>query len=207
MAIQNVEQLQDMHLDVLKEIGNIGSGNAASALSELIQCDTDITVPSVKMLDFAEAVNFLGGPENVAIGMLVGIKGDITGMMLYILQHSFASKLTSTLFGSEIEDLTNMNEMESSFISEVGNIMAASYVNALSQLTGMMIDISVPNMTVDMVGAILSVPAVEFAQVGNKVLFIDDGFVIGDGEIKSNMILVPEMQSLETLFTRLGVSI
>ena len=207
MAIQNVEQLQDMHLDVLKEIGNIGSGNAASSLSELIQCNTDITVPSVKMLDFAEAVNFLGGPENVAIGMLVGIKGDITGMMLYILQHSFASKLTSTLFGSEIEDLTNMNEMERSFISEVGNIMAASYVNALSQLTGMMIDISVPNMTVDMVGAILSVPAVEFAQVGNKVLFIDDGFVIGDGEIKSNMILVPEMQSLETLFTRLGVSV
>ena len=207
MSIQNVEQLQDMHLDVLKEIGNIGSGNAASSLSELIQCNTDITVPSVKMLDFSEAVNFLGGPENVAIGMLVGIKGDITGMMLYILQHSFASKLTSTLFGSEIEDLTNMNEMETSFISEVGNIMAASYVNALSQLTGMMIDISVPNMTVDMVGAILSVPAVEFAQVGNKVLFIDDGFVIGDGEIKSNMILVPEMQSLETLFTRLGVSI
>ncbi len=207
MAIQNVEQLQDMHLDVLKEIGNIGSGNAASALSELIQCDTDITVPTVKMLDFSEAVNFLGGPEKVAIGMLVGIKGDITGMMLYVLQHSFASKLTSTLFGTEIEDLTNMNEMESSFISEVGNIMAASYVNALSQLTGMMIDISVPNMTVDMVGAILSVPAVEFAQVGNKVLFIDDGFIIGDGEIKSNMILVPEMQSLETLFTRLGVSI
>ena len=207
MSIQNVEQLQDMHLDVLKEIGNIGSGNAASALSELIQCNTDITVPSVKMLDFSEAVNFLGGPENVAIGMLVGIKGDITGMMLYVLQHSFASKMTSTLFGSEIEDLTNMNEMEMSFISEVGNIMAASYVNAISQLTGMMIDISVPNMTVDMVGAILSVPAVEFAQVGNKVLFIDDGFIIGDGEIKSNMILVPEMQSLETLFTRLGVSI
>ena len=207
MSIRNVEQLQDMHLDVLKEIGNIGSGNAASALSELIQCNTDITVPSVKMLDFSEAVNFLGGPENVAIGMLVGIKGDVTGMMLYVLQHSFASKMTSTLFGSEIEDLTNMNEMETSFISEVGNIMAASYVNAISQLTGMMIDISVPVMTVDMVGAILSVPAVEFAQVGNKVLFIDDGFVIGDGEIKSNMILVPEMQSLETLFTRLGVSI
>ncbi len=207
MSIRNVEQLQDMHLDVLKEIGNIGSGNAASALAELIQCDTDITVPTVRMLDFSEAVNFLGGPENVAIGMLVGISGDITGMMLYVLQHSFASKMTSTLFGSEIEDLTNMNEMETSFISEVGNIMAASYVNAISQLTGMMIDISVPNMTVDMVGAILSVPAVEFAQVGNKVLFIDDGFVIGDGEIKSNMILVPEMQSLETLFTRLGVSV
>lgn len=207
MSIHNVEQLQDMHLDVLKEIGNIGSGNAASSLAELLQCDTDITVPSVKMLDFSEAVNFLGGPENVAIGMLVNIKGDINGMMLYVLQHSFASKMTSTLFGSEIEDLTNMNEMERSFISEVGNIMAASYMNAIASLTGMMIDISVPVMTVDMVGAILSVPAVEFAQIGNKVLFIDDSFVIGGGEIKSNMILVPEMQSLETLFTRLGVGV
>ena len=208
MSIQNVEQLQDMHLDVLKEIGNIGSGNAASSLSELLQCETDISVPIVRMLDFDEAVNFLGGPENIAIGMLVGIKGDITGMMLYVLQHSFASKMTSCLFGSEIEDLMNMNEMEQSLICEVGNIMAASYVNAISQLTGMTIDISTPGVTVDMVGAILSVPAVEFAQVGNKVLFIDDNFVIGSGgEIRSNMILVPEMKSLETLFTRLGVSV
>ena len=86
--------------------------------------------------------------------------------------------------------------------------MAASYVNAISQLTGMTIDITTPGITVDMVGAILSVPAVEFAQVGNKVLFIDDSFVIGSGgEIKSNMILVPEMRSLETLFTRLGVGV
>lgn len=207
MSIQNVEQLQDMHLDVLKEIGNIGSGNAASSLSELLQCETDITVPSVKMLEFSEAVNFLGGPENVAIGMLVDIRGDITGMMLYVLQESFASKMTSTLFGTPIQDITNMSEMEQSLISEVGNIMAASYVNAISQLTGMSIDISTPGITVDMVGAILSVPAIEFAQVGNKVLFIDDSFVIGSGEIKSNMILVPEMKSLGTLFTRLGVSI
>ena len=208
MSIENIEQLQDMHLDVLKEIGNIGSGNAASALSNFLQCDTDITVPSVKLLDFSETVNFLGGPENVAIGMLVGIKGDITGMMLYVLQHSFASKMTNSLFGSEIEDLLNMNEMEQSLLSEVGNIMAASYINAIASLSGMMIDISVPTMTVDMVGAILSVPAVEFAQVGDKVLFIDDSFVIGgSSEVKSNMILVPEMKSLETLFTRLGVSV
>lgn len=207
MAIENIEQLQAMHLDVLKEIGNIGSGNAAGALSELLQCSTDITVPDVKMLDFDDAVNFLGGPENVAIGMLIGLSGDITGMMLYIIQQSFASRMTKATFGSEIEDIINMNDMEKSFIAEVGNIMGGSYINAIASLTGMTIDISVPVMTVDMVGAILSVPAVEFAQVGDKVLFIDDSFIIDGGEVKSNMILVPEMQSLETLFTRLGVSI
>ena len=207
MAIQNVEQLQEMHLDVLKEIGNIGSGNAASSLSTFLQTPTDIVVPVVRLMDFDETVNFLGGPENITIGMLVNIVGDINGMMLYILEEEFASQLTTTLFGMGVEDIANLNEMERSLISEVGNIMSASYINAIASLTGMTIDISVPNLTTDMVGALLSVPVIQFAQVGNKVLFIDDGFTIGGKEIKSNMILVPEMSSLETLFTRLGVSV
>ena len=207
MAIKNVDQLQAMHLDVLKEIGNIGSGNAASSLSTFLQCPTDISVPVVRLLDFNETVNFLGGPENITIGMLVNIVGDINGMMLYILEEEFASQLTGTLFGAAIEDLANLNDMERSLISEVGNIMSASYINAIASLTGMTIDISVPMLTTDMVGALLSVPVIEFAQVGDKVLFIDDGFTIGGKEIKSNMILVPEMDSLETLFTRLGVSV
>ncbi|MCH5348424.1 MAG: chemotaxis protein CheC [Oscillospiraceae bacterium] len=206
MAIKNVEQLQAMHLDVLKEIGNIGSGNAASSLSTFLQCPTDIVVPIVRLLNFDETVNFLGGPENITIGMLVNIVGDINGMMLYIIEEEFASQLTSMLFGSGIEDLANLNEMERSLIAEVGNIMSASYINAIASLTGMTIDISVPVLTTDMVGAILNVPVVEFAQVGDKVLFIDDGFTIGGKEIKSNMILIPEMESLNTLFTRLGVS-
>ena len=158
-------------------------------------------------MDFNETVNFLGGPENITIGMLVNIVGDINGMMLYILEEEFASQLTTTLFGMGVEDITNLNEMEKSLISEVGNIMSASYINAIASLTGMTIDRSVPTLTTDMVGALLSVPVIQFAQVGDKVLFIDDGFTIGGKEIKSNMILVPEMASLETLFTRLGVSV
>ena len=207
MSIRTVEELGEMHLDVLKEIGNIGSGNAASALSTLLNCETDISVPKVQLLNFDDAINFLGGPEKIAIGMLVNLTGAISGMMLYVVQHSCASKMTSAIFGSEIEDISNMNEMESSFIAEVGNIMSASYINAIASLTNMEIDISVPQMCVDMVGAILSVPAVHFAQVGNKVLFIDDSFVIGGCEVQSNMILVPEMASLEMLFNKLGVEI
>jgi len=207
MSITNVEELQEMHLDVLKEIGNIGSGNAASSLSTMLNVPIDISVPSVQLLNFDDAVNFLGGPENVAIGMLVTLTGDISGMMLYVIQHSCASSMTQAVFGTEIEDMNNMNEMEVSFISEIGNVMSASYINAIASLANMTIDISVPNMCVDMAGAILSVPAVTFAQVGNKVLLIDDSFIIGGNQVKSNMILVPEMDSLEYLFTKLGVNI
>ncbi len=207
MSIQSIEQLNETHIDVLREIGNIGSGNAASALAELLQCPTRINVPSVRALDFENAVNYLGGPENIAVGLLVNISGDISGMMLYIFQEDFASRMTERLFGSRIKNLMDMSEMESSLISEVGNIMGASYINAIASLAGMRIDVSVPMLTADMVGAILSVPAVEFAKVGDKVLFIDDSFIIDDSEIKSNMILVPEMRSLDTLFGRLGVSV
>ena len=78
-------------------------------------------------------------------------------------------------------------------------------MQALSQLTGLTIDMSVPSMTVDMLGAIMSVPIIEFAEVGDKVLYIDDGFVIDGVDIKSNIILIPEMESLSTLMEKLGV--
>lgn len=83
--------------------------------------------------------------------------------------------------------------------------MAGSYLNALSELTGLSMEMTVPSMKVDMLGAILNVMLVEFAEVGDTVLFIDDGFVIDNVDIKSNIILIPEMESLDTLMKKLGV--
>lgn len=205
MAIQRIDDLSSMHLDVLKEIGNIGSGNAATSLAEMLNIMVDITVPNVKLLEFNDAVEFLGGPENIVIGMLVRLSGDISGMMLYVIQEAFAANLAKSILGKESFSLMELDEMDSSLISEVGNIMSASYVNAIASLSGMFIDISVPSLCVDMAGAILSVPAIEFSQIGDKVLFIDDSFVMGDNEVRSNMILVPELDSLNKLFGTLGI--
>lgn len=210
--LNNMEQLNPMHFDVLKEIGNIGQGNAANSLSQMLNVSIDISVPSVKLLEFNETVEYLGGPENIVLGMLVTLRGDIQGMMLYVLQNSFAARMINSVFGKEIKELTDLDEMDVSFIQEIGNILAGSYVNAISSLTGLTIDISVPTITVDMAGAILAVPAVEFAQIGSKVLFIDDSFIFGNqntesSKVDSNMILVPELSSLEKLFSKLGVEI
>lgn len=211
MSLDNMNQLNDMHFDVLREIGNIGQGNAANALSEMLSTAIDISVPTVKLLEFNETVDYMGGPENIVLGMLVGLTGDIKGMMLYILQEGFAGNMIKSVFGEAPESLMDLNEMHISFLTEIGNILSGSYVNAISSLTGLTIDISVPTMNVDMAGAILAVPAIEFAQIGNKVLFIDDSFIFGINDkntnIKSNMILVPELSSLETLFTRLGIPV
>ena len=208
MSIRGLNELNDTHLDVLKELGNIGQGNAASALANMINSTVDITVPNVRLLDFGETVDFLGGPEQIALGMLIGLSGDINGMMLCVLQKAFVNDMLRSVMGKEVAELTDLDEMDMSFIQEIGNILAGSYTNAIAALTGLKIDISVPNIAIDMVGAILSVPAIEFAKYSDKVLFIDDSFIIGDGgEVKSNMILIPQPDSLEVLFSKLGVDI
>lgn len=212
MSLKNMHDLNSVHFDVLREIGNIGQGNAASALAQMLGLSIDISVPTVRLLEMDEAVQYLGGPENVVLGMLVGLSGEIQGMMLYVLQRGFATNMINTVFGKDVKELTAFDEMDLSFVQEIGNILAGSYVNAISSLTGLTIDISVPNICIDMAGAILAVPAVEFAHVGSKVLFIDDNFIFGgDGsnpeEVKSNMILVPELKSLDTLFQHLGVEV
>ncbi len=205
--INNLDDLNPIHMDVLREIGNIGSGSAATALSGLLAAPVDISVPCVKCLDFAQTIEFMGGAEELVIGLMLRFEGDISGLILYILKTEFAQKVINAFYSKEIESLMDMDDMDKSAICEIGNIMAGSYVNAIADLTGMTIDISVPDICVDMAGAILSVPAIQYASLGDKVLFIDDNFKISSGSIKSNMILIPEMDSLGKLFGKLGIEI
>lgn len=207
MGFNNIDELGALHVDVLTELGNIGVGNAVTSLASFMGKEIDIQVPIVKILGFNEIANFVGGPENTVMGLLIKIEGDINGMILYIYDDEFISNVMSVFFGKEFTGYADIGEMEKSAFCEVGNIMAGAYVNALSSMTGLVIDISTPALCIDMAGAILSVPSIEFAKVGDKVLFIDDsfGFGLNTKNVKSNMILVPEMDSLNKLFEKLGV--
>ena len=196
-----------MHVDVLTELGNIGSGNAATALASLMNTEININVPHVRILGFNDVADYVGGPENVVLGVLIKLSGDVDGMILYVFNDNLIRNVLKVFFGKDYTSVSELDEMDMSALNEIGNIMASSYVNALSSMTSLTIDVSVPSMCVDMAGAILSVPSIEFAQVGNKVLFIDDSFSIGENsdKVKSNMILVPEMDSLNKIFERLGI--
>ena len=205
MAVNRIDDINSIQMDALAEIGTIGSSNAVTSLSNLLGKEISIAVPKVRIMNFNDAVEFIGGPENIVVGLLVRLGGDVRGMMMFILQAGFAKNIIRSLFGKQLDDIYNADEMDFSAISEIGNILSASYVNALSTLTGLCIDISVPSICIDMAGAILSVPAIEFARIGNKVMFIDDTFSIDGGTLKSNMILAPEMDSLNLLFQKLGV--
>jgi chemotaxis protein CheC len=207
MSIENLEQLNEVHIDVLKEIGNIGAGNAATSLSQMLNTPVDMTTPSVRILDIDEAANALGGPENVAIGILAKLRGDVEGFMMCIIEQDFATNVIGSLLGEEEVRCDNLSEMELSAISELGNIMIAAYTGSISALSQMNIKGSVPAITVDMIGAILSVPAIEMSSVSDKIILIEDDFVSGNDDVTANMLLVPTIDSLNRLMEKLGIAL
>lgn len=203
--LNNYEDLSPVAIDCLREIGNIGSGSAASSLAEMLQKPIEMHVPDVRVLDYQSVIDEMGGPEKVITGILVTLCGDIEGMIMFLLEDTFAKVVLGTFLGKENVKVIELDEGDFSAIKEMGNIMAGSYLGALSTMTGLTIDMSVPSMTVDMMGAIMNAPMIEFSEVGDKVLFINDGFIIDNIDIKSNIILIPTVQSLDILMKKLGV--
>ena len=155
----DVGNLNHFMIDILKELGNIGAGNAATALASMISKKVNMDVPNVRILEFKEVAEVLGGEENLIVGIYFELTEDVVGNMMFALDMDSAINLTNMLFNRERND-RQLDEMDISAISEVGNILASSYANSLSSLTGLKIFISVPSISIDMAGAILSVPAI-----------------------------------------------
>ena len=206
MALHNYDELSDMHIDALREIGNIGSGNAASSLAMMLSDQIDILVPVVRILDYEQVMEELGGPEQMIVGLLLCLDGDVNGMIMFLLHQNFANTLLASLIG-EADVGGTVDEMSYSALQEVANIMAASYVNAIADLTGFTINVSVPSMCVDMLGAILSVPAIHYANISDKMIFIEDKFHGKDLNAPNHILLSPDVESLDKIMTSLGIEL
>ena len=207
MALNTYDDLNDIHIDVLREIGNIGSGNAASALASMLARQVSISVPIVRILDYEQVVEELGGPEQMIVGLLLSLEGDVKGMIMFLLHQNFANMTLSALMGADVPEDAEMDEMAYSAIQEVANIMAASFVNAISEMTGLTINITVPSMCVDMLGAILSVPAIHYANISDKIVFIQDEFSSQDLHAPNHVLLIPDVESLGKIMEKLGIEL
>ena len=205
MSIKDYSDLNDLQMDALREIGNIGSGNAATSLSEMLSKPVGIRVPVIRVLDYNQASDMLGGPENMLVGMLLSLTGEVTGMMMFLLEKEFGDLVLNTLLGQSLNSFEDVDEMGLSALKEIANIMAASYVNAISNMTGMNINISVPDICIDMVGAMLSVPVIHYANVSDKIIFIQDEFNSDDDSAVSHILMIPEVESLNEIMKKLGI--
>ncbi len=201
MADLDLNKVEGIYYDVLKEIGNIGAGNAATALASMLSQKVDMKVPRVELLDFKELGEAMGGEEQIMAGIYLRIEGDLQGSIMFLLEEKSAYTLVGRLMGTQV---TELDEMAQSALKEIGNIITGSYLNSLSTMTNLTITESVPDLAVDMAGAILSVPAIEFGMVGDKMLLIQTAFT-DDEEINGFFILVPDLPSYSKLLQALGV--
>jgi chemotaxis protein CheC len=198
-----------MQYDVLREIGNIGAGNATTALSQMINAKISMQVPNVELLEFKELSEIVGGAERIVIGILFTLGGDIDGMMMFMVDQDAGGHLVNLLLGNlqstYDKDSSEFTEMEQSALNEIGNIIAGAYLSSLSTLTNLTITSSIPYMAIDMAGAILSVPAIEFGKIGDKALLIETEFGNIDKMVNGYFILIPTINSYKAILKSLGL--
>ena len=198
--------MDSTQFDILKELGNIGAGNATTALSQMINAKVDMNIPKVELLEFKELSDMVGGAETIVAGILLMLEGDVDGMMMFMLDRTSARNLVSLLMGTEIPDSKKFSELEISALKEIGNIISGAYLSSLSALTNLTIISSVPYLSIDMAGAILSVPAIEFGKGGGKALLIESQFAENEGNmINGYFIMIPTVKSYSKIMTSLGM--
>ncbi|MBR2529952.1 MAG: chemotaxis protein CheC [Lachnospiraceae bacterium] len=199
--------LNELQLDVMREIGNIGAGNACTALSVLLGTAIDMSVPRVQLLSYESTAQKLGGEDNAVIGLQIEINGDLEGMMVHVVQKNFAQRIINTFYAKEITNIENLDEMDSSVLNEMANITSGAYANSIATLTSLLVNIGTPNQMTGKVSDVMKLPLTKFVKPGEQVLVVDEVFTIDDEHISSNMILALESESLEKLFERLGVQV
>ena len=192
--------------DVLKEIGSIGTGNAATALSTVLGRKISMTLPEVKLVEFNKAIYELGGPEKIVAAILVEFSGEVHGVMLFLQTLKFINIVMESLLQKHIDDLSEITEMEMSALTEVGNIIISSYVNALSGLTEITMDLSVPSVSINMLGGIMNVPIAMYGYSMDKLLTINGTLECDGEEVYSRLLMLPDEKSLDYIMQKLGVA-
>ncbi|WP_440895329.1 chemotaxis protein CheC [Amphibacillus sp. Q70] len=205
------DSLTEGQLDVLKEVGNIGSGNAATSLSMLLGHKIDMKIPAVRVVDYNEMMDLVGGPETLIAAVFLRIEGDTPGNMFFVLSPEEASNFVKQMTGQANFSVSEPphDEMALSALQEAGNILAGSYLSALSDFIELSLQPSVPILTIDMAGAILAEGLMELSQVSDYAIIIEtiiDNHSENKQQIKGHFFLLPDPDSFSKIFNKLGVS-
>ena len=206
MNIHSFDQLTSLEIDTLREIGSIGTGNAATALSTMLGREVRITLPEVRIMGYNEAIEWIGGPEAVTAGVLVRLSGQINGIMLSVQQMEFVNLVFQSMLGTTIESYEELGELGKSTLVEVGNIAISTFINALAGLSGVSVELTVPAFAVDMQGAILAVPMAEYGGMSDYLMTIGGNFVCEEEQVPCRLLLSPDLGSLNFLLKKLGVA-
>ena len=203
-----LEKLNEAQLDAIKEVGNIGTGNAATALSMMLDKKVEISVPQVKVIPISKIPFLFENPEEVVCSVKMELKEDMTGEILLVFDPKTVKILARVLTGMEIADITEMDEFTSSMMKEIGNIMCGSYITALAGFTNLFINPEPPELIVDMISAIISEISIPLALAGEENILLVETLIEIEGleeALQGYLLLVPSVDSLEKLLKALGM--
>ncbi|MBR1420831.1 MAG: chemotaxis protein CheC [Selenomonadaceae bacterium] len=192
-------------LDALREIGNVGAGNSATALSQIINKRIDMNVPKVALVPIETVPDIVGGPDTIVVGVFLRVYGKAPGNILFLLPQKSAFYLVDTLMGREHGTTRKLDFMDESALMEIGNILSGAYLNAFFTFTQISMLPSIPALAMDMAGAILNVVLVQLGQMGDQALVIETEFLAEDDGIDGHFFLVPDPGSLNTIIRSVGV--
>jgi chemotaxis protein CheC len=189
----------DIQLDALRELANIGSGTASTSLSGMLGRSVDISVPAAAALSFADAIDTIGPPEEEVTGVVLGVVGEMEGIVLLLMRTADAGVLCG-LLGVDAD-----SDMGQSAIGEIGNIVGTSYINALAQMTGLEIEPSPPQSATDMLGAIVASVLAGVAGAEDVALILDSDLKVEGEDCSVSFLMLPTRDGVEELLGRLGL--
>jgi chemotaxis protein CheC len=193
-------QYTELQLDALRELANVGSGTASTALSAMLGRSIDISVPNALALPFADAVDAAGPSEQEVTAIVLGITGDLSGTVLLLIPPADADAICRIL-GVEPGD-----EVAESALGEIGNVVGTSYINALAAMTGMAIEPTPPATATDMLGAIVESVLAGHAHAGDIALVLDSDLLVEGDDCSITFLLVPDQGGVDDMLARLGLS-
>ncbi len=204
---QEAELFNDFQLDALKEIGNIGAGNAATALSQMVGRRVDMSVTQVQVLKTDRIAAFLGGMEQNVAAVHMPVYGEICGVALVFFPLERVGELCGMLVGKREDDPFRLSEMGQSAIKEMGSILTGAYLSALFRLMNLQMIHGVPGLAIDMAQAVLDTVLVELEQKEEVAIVIETQFLENDKKLTGSFFLLPETGSLRKLFNAFSKTI
>jgi chemotaxis protein CheC len=192
-------QYSELQLDALRELANIGSGNAATALSQMLGRPIDVSVPNALALPLADAVDAVGAADTIVTGVALPVFGDLDAIVLMLFSEADEQTLC-TLLGVEAG-----TEVGRSALGEIGNILGCSYIGALGAMTGLVLEPAPPQTVTDMLAAIVETVLASHAESTHLALLLDSDLIVENAECSFSFMLVPNEAGVAELLSRLGL--
>lgn len=203
MVVSDYSELNAEHKDTLLELGNIGTGNALTSLSQMTNHPVKMELPRIRIVNFSALPELIDRNNSTSAGVVIKVSGELECVVTFILNEVFVKIITEELTGEEVEAIDALNDMQKSAICEIGNIMCNSYLNALASMLEAEMDVSVPALHVGMCKYILDTCAQDFTDKKSEILFIENTFYYLEHEFVSYILLHPKFEALQEILKRL----